>query len=706
MVQSLIFMSSPKNLSTLKDVATQYLRDAVGRQDAEFRDGQWESIAQAVSGHRVLVVQRTGWGKTMVYTIATRLRREEGAGPSLMISPLVALMRNQELAAEKLNLTARRMTADNYDDWTDIYEELESDDVDILMITPERLANTTFFSRVLSKIKLGIGMLIIDEAHCISDWGHDFRPDYQRIRRIQKLIPEGAAIVATTATANNRVVEDVQKELGGDIPVTRGSLIRHSLKLHNLRLADPRERLAWLAEWIPRLPGSGIIYVLTRKDADLVAEWLESQKIDAQAYYGNAGERDKLERALLANELKVLVATIALGMGFDKKDLTFVIHYQRPGSVVHYYQQVGRAGRGVEKAYGFLMWGNEDEQIADYFLDNAFPSQDEINQVLEVLEDVEGGLTVPEIMFQINLKGSRIEKILKLASLESPAPVIYEMGAWVATGEAEGFEIAQEKIERLRKIRNREKEQMREYMDHKGCLMAFLQRALDDKNVAECGKCGNCRKIPNQFYQPKAELVLEAEHFMGKRKIFIYPNQKWPASNLSEHEIHESETIKPEYRAKWGFVLCRAFDGNLGDRILRERRFQNQYSDEVVSAFIAMIKKRVSKFQFITYVPPHEGRKHIPLLAEAVANELDLNLITTASRTGVGERQSAQKNPVQRARNAAETFVIDYSVEAPTILIDDLIVSGWTLTTLAAQLRYDGCHAVLPAALVKRTLSE
>lgn len=700
------FMQPLKSPDTIREVAIRHLRDAVGNDKAEFHEGQWESIKQAVSGHRVLVVQRTGWGKTMVYTIATKLRRDEGAGPSLMISPLLALMRNQELAADKLGLTARRMTSDNFDDWSDIYKELEFDEVDLLMITPERLANEEFFEKTLPKIKGGLGMLIIDEAHCISDWGHDFRPDYQRIRRVQESIPEGAAIVATTATANNRVVEDVRMQLGGNIQVTRGSLIRHSLQLYNLKLTDPQVRLAWIAQVIPRLEGSGIIYVLTRKDAELVTEWLKSQGVNARAYYGDTGEREVLEDALLKNDLKVLVATIALGMGFDKPDLKFIIHYQRPGSVVHYYQQVGRAGRGIEDAYGFLMWGNEDERIADYFLDNAFPPQCEINQVLNALQETEGGLTLKEIMSEVNLKKSRIEKVLKLASLESPAPVIKDRGVWYATGDVEGFEIPQERIERLREIREREKVQMREYMDHRECLMAFLQRALDDNTAKDCGRCRNCINRADKSYQPKEDLVRNAEKFMRKRPFFLYPNQMWPISMLSDHPIHDTVAIKPEHRAEWGFTLCRDFDGGLGDQILKERRFEQRYSDEVVEAFIRKLKEKVSKYRCVTYVPPHRGRRHVPLLAEVIADRLGLRLVHAASRTRKGKRQSAKKNPIQRARNIADAFAMERTCEQPALLIDDLVVSGWTMTTLAALLRHDGCPAILPAALVKRNLPE
>ena len=694
------------NPSSIKEVAVRYLRDVVGNTNAEFRDGQWESIEHAISGNRVLVVQRTGWGKTMVYTIATKLKREKGEGPSLMISPLLALMRNQELAADALNLNARRLTGDNFHAWKEIKEELDNDEVDILMITPERLANPSFIENTLPRIANGLGMLIIDEAHCISDWGHDFRPDYRRIRRVQKMIPQGAAIVATTATANNRVVEDVREQLGENILISRGSLIRRSLHLHNLIMDDPATRLAWVAQAVERLPGSGIIYVLTRRDAERVSGWLQNMGIDAHAYSGSTDDRKKLEEGLLQNQLKVLVATIALGMGFDKPDITFIIHYQRPGSVVHYYQQVGRAGRGIKDAYGFLLWGQEDERIANFFLKNAYPPQDEIDQVLNVLQDAQNGLTITEILLQVNLKESRIEKILKLASLESPAPAFKKNNTWYASPNVHGFEIPPELIARLYRIRKREQAEMREYMEHDGCLMAFLQRALDDPTAQNCGRCHNCNPKPS--FSPDLEIVQQARQFLKARKFYIYPQKSWPMPQLSDHPIHETYRIKEEYLASFGFALCEVYDGGLGDHIVQEKKNDRMYSDSVVIKFISMLKRSVhnfSRLQCITYIPPYNrDEQHVPALAKKVADKLGIRLVHAVSRIGTESRQRELKNSVLRAQNVANAFVIDRSCPVPTLLIDDVTVSGWTLTTVAALLRYNDCPRVVPGTLIQHNL--
>ena len=701
-------MPKLKNPENLREVATRYLCDAVGNEQAEFRDGQWESIEHAVKGERVLVVQRTGWGKTMVYTIATKIRRENGLGPSLMISPLLALMRNQEESAFALGLNARRMTGDNFENWRKIQKELREDEVDILMITPERLASGNFTRSTLPLITRGLGMLIIDEAHCISDWGHDFRPDYRRIRRVQLVIPRGAAIVATTATANDRVVKDVQQQLGGDIQVSRGSLVRRSLQLYNLTLPDPKVRLAWIAQVVPHLSGSGIIYTLTREDADLVSSWLRHKGIEAASYHGSAGQREELEQQLLKNDIKALVATIALGMGFDKPDLKFIIHYQRPGSVVHYYQQVGRAGRAIDDAYGFLLWGEEDERIVEYFINNAFPPQNEIDQVLSVLENADGGLKIEALMAKVNLKKSNIEKVLKLASLESPAPVTREGWEWYATGEASGFKVDPKYIARLQKIRASEQAQMREYMRHDGCLMAFLQRALDDDSAKDCGRCRNCTNRANKSHQPKPKLVSEAEQFLKTLPNLIPYRSAWPIAGISDHPIHGSgTTIDEAHRMLQGKALCRAFDMGLGDQILRERNYERQYSKMVVDAFVYRLQQwaKNERIGCVTYVPPRNNRRHVPLLAAAVAEQLGRPLVHAVARAGNAAPQGDQKNEVQRAINVANAFMIERSCRQSTLLIDDICVTGWTMVTVSALLRHDGCPSVLPAALVKHSLS-
>ena len=431
--------------------------------DAEFRDGQEDAIRHIVEGRgRLLVVQKTGWGKSFVYFIATKLLREGGNGPALLVSPLLALMRNQIAAAERMGLRAATINSDNQDEWSDVEAKLGRNEIDILLISPERLANERFGTQILAGIAARISLLVIDEAHCISDWGHDFRPHYRLLERIVRTMPPNLRLLATTATANNRVMDDLTAVLGPMLEVSRGDLNRTSLSLQTIRLPNQAERLAWLAEQLATLQGHGIIYTLTVRDANQVAVWLKTRGFNVEAYTGETGERrEELEEALLHNKVKALVATTALGMGYDKPDLAFVIHYQMPGSVVAYYQQVGRAGSALDSAYGILLSGEEETDITDWFISSAFPTQQEVADVLGVLEEEPKGLSVPELMGRVNLSKGRIDKTIALLSLESPAPIAKQGSKWQLTAAtlSKGF---WERAERLTALRRDEQQQMQE----------------------------------------------------------------------------------------------------------------------------------------------------------------------------------------------------------------------------------------------------
>jgi ATP-dependent DNA helicase RecQ len=414
--------------------ALQLLRVGTGRPDAQFRDGQAAAIEHVVEGRgRLLVVQKTGWGKSFVYFIAATLLRESGMGPAILISPLLSLMRNQLDAAARMGVRAATINSDNQADWNSVEASLQADAIDILVISPERLANDDFQTRVLASIAGRVSLLVVDEAHCISDWGHDFRPHYRLIERFARGLPANLRLLATTATANDRVLADLRAVLGPNLAVVRGDLSRPSLTLQTITMPGQAERLAWLAKTLPALTGSGIVYTLTVRDAVQVATWLKARGLLVEAYTGQSQNRDELERALLKNQVKALVATTALGMGFDKPDLAFVIHFQSPSSVVAYYQQVGRAGRALDSAYGVLLCGAEDDSIASFFIANAFPTREEAAEVLRVLQAEADGLSVPEIMTRLNLSRDRIEKTVALLSLESPAAIVKQGAKWQLT---------------------------------------------------------------------------------------------------------------------------------------------------------------------------------------------------------------------------------------------------------------------------------
>ena len=463
-----------------KQDAQELLKTAINDPDARFRAGQWEAI-DALVNHRqkMLVVQRTGWGKSSVYFISTRILRDRGAGPTVIISPLLALMRNQVEAAERLGIRAVTINSTNNEEWDAIFQSILADEIDAVLISPERLSNEAFLNRMLLPIADRIGLMVVDEAHCISDWGHDFRPDYRRLVNILRQMPPNMPILGTTATANNRVIEDVQGQIG-NINIQRGPLVRDSLSLQTMRLPDQASRLAWLVQYIPGLPGTGIVYVLTKRDAEQVSAWLNEQGIVASAYHGSIQHddfedsnsyRQHLEGLLLNNQIKVLVATTALGMGYDKPDLGFVIHYQAAGSVVAYYQQVGRAGRAIDKAYGLLLSGTEDDDIHEFFRRSAFPPEHHVNAILKALE-ASDGLSTHGLQQQLNLRLGQINKVLKMLSVENRAPVIKQGPKWFRTPVP--FRMDHDRVEHLTHQRELEWRELNRYIDAYTCLMAYF----------------------------------------------------------------------------------------------------------------------------------------------------------------------------------------------------------------------------------------
>ena len=478
--------------------ALELLRTSIDNPTADFHEDQWEAIDALVNDRKkMLVVERTGWGKSSVYFIATRGLRDKGSGVTVIISPLLALMRNQITSAERLGINAVTVNSSNLEDWGMISRQLLNDQVDVLLISPERLANEKFVESVLTPISDRIGLFVVDEAHCISDWGHDFRPDYQRITRILQQMPPNMPVLATTATANDRVVSDIEKQIGG-IQTIRGTLVRDSLILQTLELPDQASRLAWIVEHINNIEGTGIIYTSTIRDAEMLAVWLNQNNISAAAYYGSVMHEDYedsntyrqvLEDKLMKNQIKALVATTALGMGYDKPDLGFVIHYQLPGSVVAYYQQVGRAGRGLPSARGILLSGREDADIQAFFINSAFPSEEHVYDILRVLERNDG-LSIRGIEPYVNMRYGQIEKVIKYLSIQSPSPITKEGSKWYRTPIP--YHMDHEKIAFLTSQRNDEFKQMEEYLRSKDCLMAFLRHALNDSNITDCGKCQNC----------------------------------------------------------------------------------------------------------------------------------------------------------------------------------------------------------------------
>ena len=678
--------------------ALALLREGTGRPDAAFREGQEHAIRHVVEGGgRLLVVQKTGWGKSFVYFIATKLLRESGAGPALLISPLLALMRNQIAAAERMGVNAVRIASDNRDHWQAVEEQLRRHEVDILLISPERFGNEHFRGAVLAKLAERIPFLVIDEAHCISDWGHDFRPHYRLIERIIRTLPPNLRLLATTATANNRVMDDLRDVLGPELEVQRGDLARPSLLLQTIRLPRQLERLAWLAEQVPELPGHGIIYTLTVRDAHQVAEWLQFRGIQAEAYTGKTGSnrREELEQALLDNRVKALVATTALSMGFDKPDLGFVIHYQSPASVVHYYQQVGRAGRALDAAYGVLLSGEEETGIADHFIRNAFPTPDEAQQVINALEVAPDGLSIAELLGKVNISKGRIEKAMTLLSLESPAPIIKEGGKWQLTAVDLSADFW-ERADRLTRLRRDEQQQMQEYVELQSGHMRFLIRALDGDPGMVC-----LPDLPPLPVEVGPDLLQDAVTFLQRTSPGIKPRKQWPDGGLQQYGVQGN--IRMEHRAEPGKALCNWDDAVWGEMVRRGKCQDHHLADELVRACVKLMARwsPTPAPQWVTCIPSQRHPDLVPDFAARLAKQLGLPFQRVLRQAEDRPEQKMMANSTQQARNLDGSLVVSGEPlpRSPVLLVDDMADSRWTLTVAAWLLRSHGSGKVWPLAL-------
>jgi ATP-dependent DNA helicase RecQ len=572
---------------------------------------------------------------------------------------------------------------------------LARNEVDILLISPERLANERFCTEVLGPVAGRISLLVVDEAHCISDWGHDFRPHYRFIERMMHTLPPTLRVLATTATANNRVLADLQTILGPGLTVLRGELGRPSLLLQTMRMPSQAARMAWLATHIPQIQGSGIVYTLTVRDAVQVAGWLQARGIRAESYSGETGERRvELENALLENRVKALVATTALGMGFDKPDLAFVIHYQTPGSVVAYYQQVGRAGRQIPEARGVVLSGAEETDINDFFIESAFPSREEVESVLAALRGAAAGLSVNEFLSRVNIRRGRVDKALQLMSLESPAPVVKQGGKWVLTAAnlSAGF---WQRAERLTGLRRVEQQQMQEYVQLQNGHMEFLIRALD-------GDPGTCR-APNIALLPTTfddGLARESVAFLRRTSLPLEPRRQWPTGGLPQMNV--TGRIAADRQAQPGRLLCTWGDAGWGSLVRQGKSHDGRFADQLVEACAAMVRSWAPQPApgWVACIPSHRHANLVPDFARRLAAALNLPFHPVLEKSDDRPAQKQMANSAQQARNVDGSLRIQGTVPTgPVLLVDDMVDSKWTLTVAAFLLTSNGSGPVYPLAL-------
>lgn len=664
---------------------------AVAGPDAVPREDQLRAVEELVDhGRRVLVVQATGWGKSVVYWGATAALRhgEHAAGPTLVVSPLLALMRDQIAAAERAGLRAATINSTNFDDWDPIFAALAGDELDVLLISPERLVNPRFAAR-LPELLARCGLLVIDEAHCVSDWGFDFRPDYQRLTRTLLELSPGTPVLATTATANERVTADVAGQLGEDTVTLRGSLARASLRLSVVPELSPLERYAWVADALRSLPGSGIVYVLTVAEAGRVAGFLQSQGLDVEAYSGQTENREQLEDRLRDNQVKALVATSALGMGYDKPDLAFCIHLGSPASPVAYYQQVGRAGRALDDAIAVLVPAESDERIWDYFATAGIPVEAQVEQILDVLASGPAGLGAIEAA--TGIRRGRLESTLKILAVDGV--VERDRSDWVATGKRWYYDA--EKWDALRKVRADEAGLMRSYAHGEGCLMRFLQQALDDPDPKACGRCSVCTgELPAPGATPDQELIIAAQRYFRGQDTVVEPRKQW-AARLGDRK-GKINFLAP------GRALAFADDPAWTDALRRLWIRDEPVTGELLDAVVAVLKRWSRDWERPTAVVPMPSRR-FPAMIESVARHVaEVGRLPYVEALAVsGPRPVEDASSSARATDllARTTLLPGVALDGPVLLVDDTIRTRWTVTVAGALLADAGAAAVMPLAL-------
>ncbi|MER7189939.1 RecQ family ATP-dependent DNA helicase [Streptomyces flaveolus] len=713
------------NNADLRTAADAVLARLVGDPSgaARLREDQWRAIEALVADRRrALVVQRTGWGKSAVYFVATALLRDRGSGPTVIVSPLLALMRNQVEAAARAGIRARTINSSNTEEWGAVQDEIAAGEVDVLLVSPERLNNPDFRDQVLPKLAAATGLLVVDEAHCISDWGHDFRPDYRRLRTMLSDLAPGVPVLATTATANARVTADVAEQLGtggtSDALVLRGPLDRESLSLNVLRLSDAAHRMAWLADHLHELPGSGIIYTLTVAAAEEVTAFLRQRGHTVASYTGKTenADRQQAEDDLLANRVKALVATSALGMGFDKPDLGFVVHLGSPSSPIAYYQQVGRAGRGVDHAEVLLLPGKEDEAIWQYFASLAFPAEDLVRRTLDVLARAERPLSLPALEPLVELRRSRLETMLKVLDVDGAVKRV--KGGWIATGRPWTYDA--ERYEWVARQRRAEQQAMRDYASTTECRMEFLQRQLDDEGAKPCGHCDNC--AGPRFTADTSTAALDAARVdLGRAGVEVEPRRMWP-TGLPAIGVELKGRIPAGELAGPGRALGRLSDIGWGNRLrpmLAAHAPDGPVPDDVAKAVVTVLADWAKgpggwasgaadappRPVGVVTIASRSRPQLIHSLGARIAEVGRLPLLGSVEYTGEAPAVS-RSNSAQRLKALDGMLAVPPALaaslsgqEGPVLLVDDYTETGWTLAVAARLLRRAGAPGVLPLVL-------
>ncbi len=675
--------------------ANRLLKSMYGT-NARFREGQYEAIEATMTQHRTLVVQKTGWGKSLVYFVCTKLLRSEHKGCTLVVSPLLALMQNQLEAAAKMGLRCNELNSLTRDCRGEILYDMMQDRLDLVLVTPESLYKDDL---QLALKNIRIGLFVIDEAHCISDWGHDFRLEYGMLRNVLSQLPPNVPVLATTATANDRVVCDLEAQLGSNVYVSRGPLTRESLWIQVLHMQSKEERYAWILEHINELPGSGIIYCLTQRDCEYLTDFLQAHNISAMSYYSKSREEDITNRIaeekFRHNELKALVATVKLGMGYDKGDIAFIIHFQMPQNIVSYYQQIGRAGRNIDRAYIFLMSGAEDIDILDYFIRTAFPTEEEMSEIYTLIRE-QAGAGIRFIAGNLNIRRARIDKALSF--MQKDGYIFKDHSRYYVSPKPYRYD--REHYDAITRIRQNEVIQMQKLINTRECYSKFIVGCLDDKSAPVCGHCANClgRDIISAEVGDRARLL--ASEYINGRTITILPRKMW---------ISAQRSGKIKYINMPGICIAKYGDAGYGEMVKEDKYSgQGRFRDELVERSVRLLTSLVrdERILHITCVPSLRSNM-VEDFSIRLAKRLGIRYVRLLGKTG-SRQQKEMANSSHQCDNALNSFYAASGVRFPRkmLLVDDVVDSKWTLTVCGYLLMEQGCDEVYPFALADSSQKE
>ncbi|MDZ4712944.1 MAG: RecQ family ATP-dependent DNA helicase [bacterium] len=647
----------------------------------KFYDEQWATIDKILKGEKVLLIERTGFGKSLCFQFPATVFE----GTTIIFSPLIALMRDQVKKLTELGINARCINSEQtHEVNTQIINEAKKGKIKILYIAPERQENSEWIEGTQ---QMNLSMVVVDEAHCISVWGHDFRPAFKRIINLVKLLPKDLPVLATTATATKRVEQDIARQIGNNIMTIRGNLMRDNFRLFVVKVTSEDEKLIWLGKNMNRLPGSGILYTGTRVDTEIYSRWFEHSNISSTAY--NAGldveSRIAIESGLMTNKWKCVISTNALGMGIDKPDIRFIIHTQIPQSPIHYYQEIGRAGRDGQPSYIILFYNPADRKLPEAFIEGGRPSIDKYDRVIQAVKSELLGER--ELMKSTNLKQTQI-RVIKADLIEQG--IIRE----VIIGKSKKYEfvpasqpLSVKAFEELRSSKLKDLENMIAYVDTSDSRMKFLCDYLGDNSEHKFTNCDNT----------------------GEKKIIVNVTSEWTErlQKFRENFFPELGVEAKGSKIVNGFAASYYGFTNVGTALHRSKNEHGgDFPDFLLRLVLNAFRKKFGqeKFDLIVYVPPTSSGDLVKNFAEKISQALKLPISHNLQKIKQTREQRIFENGYLKTENVsgAFTFIVPADVNGKRILlIDDIFDSGATIKEAGKTLTNFGAIKVTPIVIAR-----